>query len=109
MGARRAVSRQQAGLRFGFVEIFRDCERVPYLDAIVGETRHQDGWREQQELAPRIGIVRHEDFLELEIHEPGEQPPAQRPRRIVLAADAQSGLGHIARSPCRAHTARYDG
>ena len=59
------------------------------------QARHQDRRRQQQDLLARVGVVgRHDHLLELEPGELRQQPAAQRPRRIVLAADGQRGLGH---------------
>ena len=90
MRARGAVLRQQAGLGHGLVEIFRDRQRVPDLDAVMGQARHQERGRQQQQFGAGRGIVAGDRLL-LEI-EPGhlaQQPAAQRPGAVVLAGDGE--------------------
>jgi hypothetical protein len=88
--ARGAIRGQQAAVGDDLGEVLADRERVPHLDAIVRQARHPDARRQQQDLLTRVGIVRTDDHL-IE-REPGEarhQPTAQRPGRIVLAAEGQ--------------------
>ena len=100
MRARRRVGGQQPGLRLDLVQVLGDRQRVPHLDALVGQARHQDRRRQQQDFLARIGVVgRNHHLLELEAGEPRQQPAAQRPRRVVLAADRKRGLGHAAALP----------
>jgi hypothetical protein len=74
------VFRQQA-VRAHFVEIFGDGERVPHLDAVVREARHEDRRGEEQELLACVRVVgRDHDHFEFEAGEFREQPPAQGPR-----------------------------
>ena len=92
-----AVVRQQPGIRHDLVEILGNRQRIPYGGALVPQARHQDRCRQQQDFGPRRGIVgRGDDFLELEPGKLRQQPAAQRPGRIVLAADGQCRFRHMA-------------
>ncbi len=42
MGALRGIGRQQAGFGFELVQVFRDGQRVPDFQSIVGQARHQE-------------------------------------------------------------------
>src|SRR6266403_1377319 len=95
MCPRNAVRRQQAGVRPDLVEIFRNGQRIPYGSALVAQTWHQDRGRQQQHFRPRGRIVRRgNDFVELQHGKPDQEPAAQRPRRIVLAADGECCFRH---------------
>ena len=105
MRARGAVRRQQPGVGFELVEIFRDRQRVPDLDAVMRQARHQEGGREQQQFGAGGGVVARQDLLvEIEARHLAEQPAAQRPGAVVLAADRECGLGHGALAPLGAPT-----
>ncbi len=63
MRARGQRLRQQAGVGQDLVEIFGDRQRVPDLDAVMGEAGHQEGGRQQQQLGARRGIVAGDGLL----------------------------------------------
>ena len=67
---------------------------LPHVDAVMMQPGHQHGGREQQQLLPGDGVEVDRLFLELQSRQATEQPAAQRPGRIVLAADRQRGAGH---------------
>ncbi len=96
MRALRPVGRQQPGLRHDLVQIFGDRQRVPHLDAVMGQAGHQERRRQQQQFGAGRGVV-GADMLLLEV-QPGQlaqQPAAQRPGGIVLAGDGErAGHGH---------------
>ena len=97
MRAQNAVIRQQPGVRPDLVEILGDRQRVPYRGAVVPQARHQDRRRQQQDFGPRRRIVRRgDDLVELQPGKLRQQPAAQRPGRIVLAADGQCRFRHMA-------------
>ena len=92
-----ALLRQQARRGQQFMEIFGDGERVPDLDAIVGQAGDQERRRQQQQLGPRRGVVAADHLLlELQAGHFAQQPSAQRPGAVILAGDGECGLGHRA-------------
>ena len=98
MGALDALGGQQMGFWFQLGEVLRDRERVPDLGAIVVQAGHQKRRRQQQELRSRRGIIGGHRLLdELQAGHLAEQPAAQRPGRVVLAADRKYGCCHSAR------------
>ena len=115
MRPQNAVIRQKPGIRLDLVEILGDRQRIPYGGALVAQARHQDRRRQQQDFGPRRGIVgRGDDLVELQPGKLRQQPAAQRPGRIVLAADGQCRFRHMAfpltperpARPCRHRFAR---
>ena len=106
---------QQAGLGPDLVEVLGDRQRVPDLRAVVRQARHADRRRQQQQLLARVGVVgRDHHLVELEPGEARQQPAAQRPRRVVLAAERQRRRGRgsacgagLARRPSRGGLARW--
>src|ERR1700747_3322174 len=61
------------------------------------QARHQDRGGQQENFGPGGGIVRgDDDLLEIEPGEFRQQPATQRPGRVVLAADCQCRLCHMA-------------
>src|SRR5262249_51517843 len=92
MGARATLCGHELGLGLQFVDIFRNGECVPDLDAVVGETGDEKRRRQQQEFGPRSGVVAGRLLLlELETGHLAKQPAAQRPRAIILAGDGERG------------------
>src|SRR5213075_177005 len=92
-----AIGGQEAGVRHRLVEIFGDRQRVPDGGALVPQARHQDRRRQQQDFGPRRGVVGGgNDLLEGQAGEFREQPASQRPRRVILAADGQCRIRHMA-------------
>ena len=90
MGARDAIRRAAGRRRADLVQVLGDRQRVPDLRAIVRQAGHADRRRQQQELLARVGVVgRDHHLVEVEPGEARQQPAAQRPRRIVLAAERQ--------------------
>ncbi|MNN31110.1 hypothetical protein D3C81_1447850 [compost metagenome] len=103
VGARDQVVGQQSRLGTNLIEVFGDRQRVPHRHALMAQAGHEDRRRQQQDFGTRRRIFgRHQHFLELQAREPGQQPAAQRPGRIGLAADGQRGLRHHASSAPRA-------
>ncbi len=103
VGARDQIVGQQSRLGTNLIEVFGDRQRVPHRHALMAQAGHEDRRRQQQDLGARRRIFRrHQHFLELQAREPGQQPAAQRPGRIGLAADGQRGLRHHASSAPRA-------
>ena len=70
-------------------EIFGNRQRVPHLEPVMDEARDEDRRRQQQNLGARVGIVRRRRPPRIRAGELGQQPAAERPRGIVLAADGQ--------------------
>ncbi len=71
----------------------RDRQRVPDLDAVMGEAGHQEGGRQQQQFGARRGVVAGDHLLlEVEAGELAQQPAAQRPGAVVLAGDREGSL-----------------
>ena len=100
-----AVGGQQAGLRADLVQVLGDRQRVPDLAPSCDEAGHADRRREQQQLLARVGVVgRDHHLVELEAGEARQQPAAQRPGRIVLAAESVSVACAMRR--CRAGASR---
>ena len=84
-----------AGLGVALVEVFGDGQRVPDLHAALRQAGHQDRGREQQDLRARAGVVaRNLLLVEVQPGEAAQQPAAQRPGRVVLAAEGERCLGH---------------
>ena len=92
MRARGAVGGQQPGLRLHLVRGTRRSPACPTTSCPRG-SRHGtriDGDSSSISL-PRVGVVgRDHHLVELQAGEARQQPAAQRPRRIVLAADSVS-------------------
>jgi hypothetical protein len=60
------------------------------------QARHADGRGAQQQFRTRVGIVGRDDFLlKVQPRQPRQQEAAQRPGRVVLAAD-QEERRHVA-------------
>ena len=79
-GARHAVGGNELGVGLQLVDVFRDRERVPDLQAIMGQPWHQKGRRQQQQFRPRGGVIRADMVLfKLDTSHFAEQPSAQRP------------------------------
>ena len=57
MRAAARVLRQQPGVGQDLVEVFGDRQRVPDLDAVMGEAGHQERGRQQQQLGAGGGVV----------------------------------------------------
>jgi len=96
MGAGDAVPGIHAGIGIKLVEIFGDRQRVPDAGALVRQPRHQHRWRQQQQLGAIAGIIeRDRQLLDLEPGEAAQQPAAQRPGGIILAADKEGSIGHF--------------
>ena len=90
MRARGERLRQQAGLGQDLVQIFGDRQRVPDLDAVMGEAGHQEGRRQQQQFGAGRGVVAGDSLLlEFEAGHLAQQPAAQRPGAVVLAGDGE--------------------
>ena len=88
------------GLRHDFVEIVGDRQSIPDLDAVVGQAGHQKRRRQQEEFGAHRGIVRGHDLLgEIEPGELAQEPPAQRPRSVILAGNGERCLGHASYFP----------
>ncbi len=89
------IGRQQSGLREGLGQVLGDGHGVPHFDSVVGEHRHQERGREQQEFGPRRGVIHGNPLLvHVEAGELAQQMSPQAPRRIILAADGQDGRCH---------------
>ena len=88
------LDRQQPGLRPDLGEVLADGHIVPDRASLVVQAGHQHRGREDQQFRARgrIGDGQHV-FGEVEAGELGQQPAAQRPRRIILAADGEPRLG----------------
>src|SRR4029077_12232426 len=90
MRAGGAVRRHELGVRLQFIETFRDRQRVPYLDAVMGEAGHEKRRGQQKELGPGRGIVAVGLlFVEFETGHFAQQPTAQGPGAVVLAGDRE--------------------
>src|SRR5271163_1428924 len=93
---------QQPRLWRDFVQKFAYRERVPDLYALIGQARHENGWRQQQDFGARVRVVwRHDHLVEVDSGELRHQPAAQRTRRIVLAAQRQRRSRHGSASGIR--------
>ena len=66
MGALRLIGRQQAGLGLDLMQILGDRQRVPDLEPVVDQARHQERRRQQQQFGPGRGVV-GADMLLVEI------------------------------------------
>src|SRR5262249_23727846 len=96
VGARDSVGGNKLGVRLQLVDVFRDGERVPDLDAVMGEAGDKKRRRQQKEFGPRGWVVaRRLSFLELETGHFAKQPPAQRPGAVILAGDGERGHGLV--------------
>jgi hypothetical protein len=89
------IERQKPGFGLEVVEIFGDRERVPDLDAVMGEAGNQERRREQQQFGASGRIIgRYHVDRDVEAGHLAQEPAAQRPRTVVPAVDAKSRLGH---------------
>src|SRR3954464_5327485 len=92
---RDAIAREQTGFRYQLVQILSDRQRIPHRGALMAQARHEKRRRQQQQLRTRRGIVaRQNDFGEIQVRQLAKQPAAQRPGRVVPAAESESGLRH---------------
>ena len=99
----------QAGLGLQVVQIFGDRQRLPDRQAAMQQHRHAARRRVLADRRLRLGQVeRHHDLLEVDAGDPGHQPAAQRPRRVVLVADHQREVGHSP-SPVTSLASRHFG
>src|SRR5260370_40094033 len=91
-GARDPLGGNEPGIGLQLVDIFGDGERVPDLDAVMGEAGDEKRRRQQKKLGPRGWVVaRRLLLLELETGHFAEQPPAPRPEPVIPAWDANRG------------------
>ena len=95
--ARSLGSRPASGKRLG--EVLADGERVPDLDAVDDEARHEERRRHQQQLVTLRRVVRARAVLvEVEAREPAHQPAAQGPRAVVLLLIVSVAFGIVTTS-----------
>ena len=98
-GARHAVAGIHAGVGTHLVQVLGDRQRVPHRHPVMHQAGHADRRGTQQQFGPRAGIVGCDHLLlEVQPRQPGEQKAAQRPRRVVLAADQKRCARHVASS-----------
>ena len=96
MRAHCLIFGQEARFWRDFVQELADRQRVPHPHALVGEAGHEDRGREQQDFRPRVSVAGGDDHLvEVDFGELGHQPAAQRPGRIVLAAEASTSFATL--------------
>ena len=77
-GAGGALGRQQSGFRVQLVQIFADRQRVPDPNPGMGQARHQDRRRQQQQFGAIGRVVdRHRLLGEFDPGHPAQQPAAQ--------------------------------
>ena len=90
------VGRPQVGVGKPLGEIFEDRQRLPDLNAAVGERRHLAGARNlAHPLLEVVGIERDHLFFERDSCDLHRDPGPERPRRVVLVADDE-----LERHPC---------
>src|SRR5262249_34028543 len=98
VGARYTVGGNELGVGLQLVDVFRDRERVPDLDAVMGEAGDEKRRRQQKEFGPRGWVVARRLWLvELETGHFAKQPTAQRPGGVILAGDGERGHGLVPR------------
>src|SRR4030081_3166972 len=94
-GGAQEVSREELGLWPHIVQVFANCQGVPYRDPVMIEARDQYRRGEQKEFCPHRRIVRwNEPFLEIEPREPRQQPTPLQPWRLILAGDGRCSSCH---------------